>query len=660
MGDGEPASGSSRPRRRGLSVLQPPLLGGLLGGSAVGMAESLLLLGASFGTRDYSGMIYAILLYGGVGLALGVALGLLALCLTVLVGEAPEEARSWTLAFLGVACPLGYLVAHDILNRNLYDSAGLPSDVQSMLMGSVLVFALCFYALSRNALKKTFFSFMLLPLGTGSVFGGILLFALMMAFGNMLDNRASQDVVPRPVAAELERRPNILLVVVDSLRADALAAYGRPGVVTPRLDGLAATSVVYDEAIAASPKTRSSFASLLTSTVPCRHGATGEVDVLRDELDTLAEVLQRHGYTTGALVNSLELTASYNFDQGYDTFRFLRPEYPLRASESSVRLTLYGMVRAGLERYVLTKPRVERFYRDAAAVTDQALSWLRVHGRERWFLVVHYMDPHEPYRAHGTKEALISRLAEPNPASDQADRLRAAYDSEVTHMDRHFGRLLDYLAEHDLDDETAVVFTADHGEQFGDHGGFWHGSGLYDEQLRVPLIVRYPRASNGGGVRVRDQVRLIDVAPTVAELAGAPRGAGWQGFSLRREYALRQPKDRLAFAQTDEGARHLLAVRGHDWKLIREVSDGASEQGAARDQLFFLRTDPLEEVDLSSDPSATWAFDRRRRDLASLRLGACGVSESPGEKQQPISQGECNALRALGFGEVAATRCPVH
>jgi len=623
------------------------------------MAESLLLLGASFGTRDYSGMIYAILLYGAVGLVLGLALGLVALAWTLLVSEAPEEARSWTLAFLGVACPLGYLVARDILRRNLLDGAPLPPNSESALVGVVLIFGLCFYALSRNALKKTFFSFMLMPAGTGSVFGGILLFSLMMAFGNMLDNRALQDVVPRPVAAELERRPNILLVVVDSLRADALAAYGRPGVVTPRIDGLAATAVVYDEAISASPKTRSSFASLLTSTVPCRHGATGEVDVLRDDLDTLAEVLQRHGYTTGALVNSIDLTASYNFDQGYDTFRFLRPDYPLRASESSFRLTLYGMVRTGLERYVLTHPRVERFYRDAAAVTDEALSWLRVHGRERWFLMVHYMDPHEPYLAHGTQEALASRLAEPNPPLDQSSRLRAAYDSEVTHMDQQFGRLLDYLAEHDLADETAIVFTADHGEEFGDHGGFWHGVDLYDEQLRVPLIVRYPRTSHGGGLRVRDQVRLIDVAPTVAELAGAPRGLGWQGFSLRREYALRQPKDRLAFAQTDEGDRHLLSVRGHDWKLIREVASGdASDQGP-RDQLFFLRTDPLEEVDLSLDASATWAFERRRKDLASLRLGACAAPFDPQAQAATLDQSDCNALRALGFAEVAASRCVV-
>lgn len=394
----------------------------------------------------------------------------------------------------------------------------------------------------------------------------------------------------------------------------------------------------------------------MTSMVPCAHGAVGEVDALRDDLSTLSEVLQTHGYTTGALVNSIEVTASHNFDQGFDTFRFLRPAYPLRASESSFRLTLYGMIRRGLERYVLVQPKVERFYRDAGGVTDAALSWLRVHGRERWFLVVHYMDPHEPYFSHGTQGRAVSRLAEPEPEPGRSAALRASYDSEVTYLDDQFGRLLDYLSEEDLADETAIVLTADHGEEFGDHEGFWHGDALFDEQLRVPLMVRYPRTGQSGGTRVRDQVRLIDVAPTLAELAGAAPGPGWQGFSLRREYALRQPKDRLAFSQTDVGDTRLSAVRGHDWKLIREVSSAVGAK-QSRDRLYFLRTDPLEEIDLSQDPAATWALQRRMKDLSSLQIGACVPAAGLRSRVDGEGPPDCATLRSLGYHEVAAARC---
>jgi len=361
-------------RREARGAVLVPALGGLLGGAFVGMVESLKVLSAAFGTHDYSGMVYAVILYGAAGLALGVVLGILARGWAALTGKVPEAARSWTLSFLGVSCSLGFVITRFILRRDVFDESDLSGRAVAFLVAFFVVYALAFYLVARNALKKTFFSFILTLRGSAAAYGGVLLFSLMMAFGNMLDNRAQADVAPRPVAPVLERRPNILLVVVDTLRRDALGVYGAQAGASPNLDEFAESSVVYEEAVAQASWTRPSFASLLTSQVPCSHQTYRKADVLPDSLDTIAEVLQRHGYTTGSLANNINVTASFNFDQGFDTFRFLRPAYPFRGTESSFPLTLYSALRLGWERYVVSDKKVERYYRDAREVTKEGMS----------------------------------------------------------------------------------------------------------------------------------------------------------------------------------------------------------------------------------------------------------------------------------------------
>ncbi len=474
----------------------------------------------------------------------------------------------------------------------------------------------------------------------------------------MLDNRALADVAPRPVAPVLERRPNVLLVVVDTLRRDALGAYGAGPAASPALDEFAESSVVYEEAVAQASWTRPSMASLITSMVPCTHQTYRKADVLPDSVDTIAEVLQRHGYTTGSLANNINVTASFNFDQGFDTFRFLRPSYPFRGTESSFPLTLYSALRLFWERYVVTDKRVERYYREGNEVTDEAISWLQIHGRERWFLMLHYMDPHDPYFPHPADNTGFSRIEHPRPRLADAARMRELYAGEVQHWDKAFGRLVSYMREHELLDNTAVVVTSDHGEEFGEHGGFWHGNRLYDEQIRVPLIIRYPRADKDDGRRTRDQVRLLDVAPTLADLAGAPHGKGWQGFSLRREYALRQPKDRLALAQADFEGQVSSSIRSPEWKYIRNDRSTGLAVPPPREEMYFLRTDADERKNLAEDSSARWAIEKWRGDLAIIEAAGCSDEMARRERaDEDFSPEECGALRALGYVDASDGRC---
>ena len=649
---GEQAAGAEARVIWGAFIVPP--LGALFGGACVGLVESGAVLIASPQTADYSGVIYGIVLYSALGLGGGVGLGVLAAILARLIGHAPDPSRSWTLSFLAIFCSTGFVISRFVLQRNVFAEGAVPGSTMLWLVLAFGLFSVVFYAFVRNALAKTFLSIVVTVGGSLATYALFFVFWLMIAVAMALQNRQVAEVAPRPVAPELQERPNVLLVVVDTLRADALGTYGAPGDPTPRFDAFASEATVYEQAFAHSSWTRASFASLLTSSPSCANRCARKGDLLADELVTLPEALQAQGYTTGALVNNINITASFNFHQGFDTFEFLRPAYPFRASEASFRLAAYQVLRRVHERYLSRTKRVDRYYHDAPTVTEKAIDWLRAHGQDRWFLMVQYMDPHDPYFPHPHDGSAYARVENPHPSLEEAEALAALYAGEVSYWDVHFGLLLDWLDEQGLAENTVVVVTSDHGEEFGEHGGFWHGTKLYEESIHVPLVLR---SGAQEGQRVKDPVRLMDVAPTLADLAGADHGPGWQGWSLERGYALRAPKDRLVLAQVDFEGWVGSSVRDRDWKLIDHRDAPPSADRPPGEELYFLRTDPGEQRDLAPDPSASWSLDERRADLRRVEAATCdgGVDRVTRDPSQ-LAPDECEALKALGYLD-AATRC---
>jgi len=624
----------------------------MMGGASVGLLESLYINFQSYGSSDWSGLVYGVLLYGLVGFVMGVFISGAAVGLTLLLTQPPEPARSWTVSFLLVSMSMSVVIGRFVLRRDLFAETE-PSLAASMtLYVGLLFFTFVFYMVVKNALAKTFFSFMTHSIGTGSAYAGLLLLTLSVGAGNCLSNRAGAQVPSRPVAVELEDSPNVLLVVVDTLRADALSSYGAKAGTSPEFDRLAERSVVFEQAFAPSPWTRPSFASLLTSTVPTTHQTFRKADQLPDGLETLAERLQAFGYTTGAIVNNINITSSFNFHQGFDTFDFLRPSYLFRASQASFRLTVYQQLRRSWESWVAQSTQVDRYYWDAERVTDETVDWLTLHGQDRWFLMVQYMDPHDPYFPHPYDGTGYARVEHPRPEAWEASALKDLYLGEVSYWDAHFGRLLRSLEASGLAENTVIVVTSDHGEEFFEHGGFWHGTRLYDESIRVPLLIAMP--DGGPAKRVRDPVRLIDVAPTVVELAGAEGGLRWQGVSLLREYALREESDRLVLGEVDFEGVAASSVRMRDWKFISNQRTG---RGAGADELYYLRDDPGETINLAGDSAASWALERRRAELAVLRSKARGDAVSPEVRSTPPSAAECEMLRSLGYTALAEGVC---
>jgi len=305
----------------------------------------------------------------------------------------------------------------------------------------------------------------------------------------------------------IQPKLNLLLITLDTTRADRLGLYGYDKPTSPNLDALAGESTVFDFAIAQAAVTPVSHASILTGLDPYHHGLRvmhGLTDNrLGKEQVTLAEVWKRVGAQTAAFVSAFPVTATFGLDQGFEVFD---ENFP--SSDGKGLVSGSGIVNAG------------KSQRRADEVTKAAIAWLRNKAdRDRpLFMWVHYFDPHDPLLLPPKEELQRLLVNEFQPASEkQEDRLRAIYDCEVYYMDVYIGKLLNEFKKLGLWEKTLIVAVADHGEGLGDHNWWTHGI-LYQEQIRVPLIVHVPAIK--GGKRIKSLVRTIDIVPTVLEAAG--------------------------------------------------------------------------------------------------------------------------------------------
>jgi arylsulfatase A-like enzyme len=303
------------------------------------------------------------------------------------------------------------------------------------------------------------------------------------------------------------KRPgaSVILISIDTLRADHLGCYGYEVETSPAVDRFARDAVLFEMPIAQAPSTEPSHASIFTSLIPSHHGAYFSRKVpLSDELVTMAEIFQQHGYRTKSFNDGAQVSAKWGFDQGFDEYTTL----PGPPTEYKFRRTV-----------------------------KEALGWLTAHRDDRFFLFLHTYEPHHPYSpapryfeliGHEYRGALpreiskrlLERLNRDLAALSAEDvrHVVAAYDAEIRSMDEAFDDLLRGLDDLGLREDVLIVFTSDHGEELGERERIgWHSHALFDEQIHVPLIISLPR-SRIRGVRVASQVRSIDILPTVLDV----------------------------------------------------------------------------------------------------------------------------------------------
>jgi arylsulfatase A-like enzyme len=458
---------------------------------------------------------------------------------------------------------------------------------------------------------------------------------------------ASATACPAPpegdAPAPRADRPDVVVVVIDTLRRDHLSAYGYGKPTSPRLAELAKSSVVFERALAASSWTEPSTASLLTGLYPPRHGAH-EYARVPASATLLAEVLHAAGWRTGGVSGNPNASPQFGFDQGFDSFDFSGNE---EAREYPDVGELVGKARKFLQ---------EAHAKDPAAPRFCYLHVMNVHGpyrappeqRERFL-----EKPFEefPFQNEIWKAILrkgqVERRKDVTPA--KLHDLTARYDGAIAYTDSVIGGFLDELLAGDGGKNTLVVVTADHGEELFDHGGFGHGFTLHREVVDVPLLIRLP-GGEGGGTRVAEPVSLVDVAPTLLDrlglLGAQPDGRFGDGVSLAP--LLRGGKierDAPMVAQLERGKQGK-AFLLEQWplRLILTERDYAGREDVL--ELFDLEKDPDERHDLLAGDAARAAELRRKLAARRSQLESAALPTTTEE----LDEATRRKMEALGYG----------
>lgn len=557
---------------------------GALGGALVGLSEAALVTWTSAANDEYWLVLFGVLAYGALGAALGLAGGLAWQVLRG--GRAADVALAQAGAFLGVLLP-AFVVGRYHVNQRLFDeSLSFASSLGAMTYGAIAVGAVLAGLLGLLAARAA--TRRLGPLGPGLAFAAL----AALAWGIGLATDRTGEVAPeRHATGGDEGRPNIVVIIVDTLRSDAAdwAAAQEGGFARLARDG-----VTFANAFSQSSWTRPSVATILTAQYPSVHGVMRKMDILPSAADTLAEQLKAQGYWTAAFTTNINVAPIFNFQQGFDEFHYLAPSFYFGATDSATKLAIYKGLRAAREK-VSSKIWVENFYQDADVVDRHVEAWLGSKPPQPFFLLVHYMDPHDPYFEMPYNGCGVARVSTPNPPGSEAQALHELYKTNVRYHDAFLDKLLTRLQASGLYDRSVIALTADHGEEFYEHGGWWHGTTLYEEQLHVPLKIKRAGEPNAG-TRRADLARTLDIAPTVMAAAGLPLAPSYQGVDL---FAATVEEPLLA--EEDLEGNRLTSFRDGDWKLI--VANPGNPRGLAPQELYDLANDPREQTNLAAKES---------------------------------------------------------
>jgi arylsulfatase A-like enzyme len=447
----------------------------------------------------------------------------------------------------------------------------------------------------------------------------------------------------------------IILISIDTLRPDHLGHYGYPIDTSPILDGFSREGVLFVDASSTSPWTLPSHASMLTGLYPLRHGAVSTARKMSETIPTLASLLAKSGFETAAVVNSTYLKKySWGLDRGFKKHHYV----------------LESLTRVG----------------PSTQVTNQAMQWIRDRGEQPLFVFMHYYDVHSSYRSLPKFERLIVKPYEGSadgtnrqlyladldegtyrkcheefvetectlpdgsiidqsvvrPQFDERDIAHtiALYDAAIRQLDDELGRLFRFLREWDLVDDSLVIITSDHGEEFFEHGGLEHSTTQYEETIRVPFLIRGPGVPKGQRIQV--PVSLVDVTPTILALAGAAAPRGMDGVDLSQLWEGGDTSvfdDRAIFSEASgmrAGQKLRRSIRDGKYKLHYEFVEGTH-------QLYDLAVDPTEKFDISETHQEISA------DLID-RLTARYQSPSMVETSEiEVDEESIEMLKALGY-----------
>jgi arylsulfatase A-like enzyme len=387
--------------------------------------------------------------------------------------------------------------------------------------------------------------------------------------GNV-ESRATGEVVFKP--GYKCSKSSVILISIDTLRADHLGCYGYEKQTTANIDQFSKECVLFKNTIVQAPSTEPSHASIFTSMLPSGHGAFFTMkQKIADNVKTMAEIFKENGYATASFNGGAQLSAEFGFDRGFDKHESSKGNFMSKVNAA--------------------KP------------------WLIKKKGQKFFLFLHTYETHHPYTPRpeylemfdknykgqlpqDISGEILTDINEGRLKITEADKQHIinAYDAEIYSMDKAFKALVDFLKKNGLYDKTIIIFTSDHGEEFGEHGMMgWHSHTLYDELLKVPLIIKFPDSAYASST-VEAQVRSIDILPTVLDVLGIAAPEGIEGVSLTKWFSSKKSIPLLSVSEQDtEGIRHPSAIRSRQWKYYDNL---------IHKLLFDLQADPLEQKPL--------------------------------------------------------------
>ena len=430
---------------------------------------------------------------------------------------------------------------------------------------------------------------------------------------------------------------NIVLITIDTLRADHLSCYGYERKTSPNIDKIAQNGFIFKNAMAPSSWTAPSVASLCTSLYPISHGMVHGIadtinnqEILSENITTLAELVKAYGYCTFGVVSNSHLDKKFGFGKGFDYFKCL-PFLP------------------------------------ASYVHETIDSWAdTIKKSKKYFLWVHYFDPHWPYWPYQPRESWLDKyLAEMQDRDMDYKRslikkilsgkhhaiaplltqnhpmalflLKALYDSEINHVDSYVGTLIEKF---NLDTNTLIIITSDHGDEFLEHGNIGHGKNLYRETIRIPLIIKLPERTSG---KITEQpVNLVDIMPSILYILGITppeHSAGSSVFTRNelKKFSLREEKSPHTFAELDL-KNSLKTIITPEWKYIYDYHNKT-------EQLYNLTTDPFEQKDMSNNTSTV---TRKLREQL-FNWVSHSIKYPPTIQPSQLSPEEKEKLEELGY-----------
>lgn len=399
---------------------------------------------------------------------------------------------------------------------------------------------------------------------------------------------------------------NIVLFTIDTLRADHLECYGYDRVKTPNINRLAREGILFEHNIVQAPLTLPSHASIFTGTYPLYHGMRDNGGFYLEEKHiTLAEVLKTNGYSTGAFIGAFVLDSRWGLDQGFDYYY------------DNFDLTKYKTI------------SLDSVQRRGDEVLAEACKWLEKNSQDKFFAWIHLYDPHTPYNP-------------PEPYKTQySGRRFGLYDGEIAYVDLLMGDFRNFMEEKNLLDKTLIIFTSDHGESLGEHKESAHGFFIYDSDIRVPLIIRFPENKFQGSV-ITNQVRSIDIMPTILNMLGGRSPESVQGESMLPLILGKQGGEALsAYSETywpryHYGWSELKSLRKDQYKFI----------DAPKPELYDILEDPGELNNLVNKKAALGHEMKRELEALIDRYSAEGIEEAGPKK---IDNDSLVKLQALGY-----------